>query len=277
MQGNKYWLYKTQPVYERLILAGLIITDTLHWRHSGIMHQIKQNLKKSFFLIFLFVALQYKVLYLKIMEKESQPLEDIKIIKKMMEESSRFLSLSGLSGVSAGILAIAGAIAAKLIIPDSIITGEGYSESFGASSEGITIIKLLFTDAALVLVLALASAFFFSWRKAKRDGKSIWTPVTKRMFLNLAIPLAAGGLFVIITMGHVPGHVSASATLIFYGLALINGGKFTFSEIYWLGVIEVLTGLICLLIPGYTLLLWAFGFGVLHIIYGLFMYIRYKG
>lgn len=194
-----------------------------------------------------------------------------------MEESSRFLSLSGLSGVSAGLFAIAGAITAKLIIPHSVITGEGYSESFTSSPEGMSIIRLLVLDAAIVLVLALASAFFFSWRKAKKDGKGIWTPVTKRMFVNLAIPLATGGLFVLITLGSVPGNVSAAATLIFYGLALINGGKFTLGEIYWLGVIEVITGLICLLIPGYTLLLWTLGFGVLHIVYGLFMYIKYKG
>lgn len=211
------------------------------------------------------------------MEEQNQHLEDIKIIKKIMEESSRFLSLSGLSGVSAGISAIAGAIAAKLIIPDSVITGEGYAESFQASPEGAGIIKLLVIDAVIVLILALSSAFFFSWRKAKNEGKSIWTPVTRRMFINLVIPLAAGGLFVILTLGTIPGNVSASATLIFYGLALVNGSKFTLGEIYWLGVFEMVIGLICLLLPCYTLLLWAFGFGVLHIIYGLFMYIRYKG
>ena len=211
------------------------------------------------------------------MEEQNQPLEDIRIIKKIMEESSRFLSLSGLSGVSAGLFAIAGAIAAKMIIPDSIITGEGYTESFEASAEGFRVIRFLFADAAIVLVMALASAFFFSWRKAKKDGKSIWSPVAKKMLINLAVPLATGGLFVIFTLGRVPGHVSASATLIFYGLALINGSKFTMGEIFWLGLLEVATGLVCLIIPGHTLLLWAFGFGLLHLIYGLFMYIRYRG
>ncbi len=211
------------------------------------------------------------------MKEQNQPLEDIRIIKKIMEESSRFLSLSGLSGVSAGLFAIAGAVAAKMIIPDSIITGEGYSESFRASSEGLRVIRFLFADASIVLVLALASAFFFSWRKAKNEGKSIWTPVTKKMLVNLAVPLATGGLFVIFTLGRVPGHVSASATLIFYGLALINGSKFTLGEIFWLGLLEVATGLVCLLMPHHGLLLWAFGFGVLHVIYGLFMYIRYRG
>jgi len=210
------------------------------------------------------------------MEQQNQPLEDIRIIKKIMEESSRFLSLSGLSGVAAGIFALAGAVAAHMIIPQDIINGEGYSESFRASAEGTHIVRMLFADAALVLILALISAFFFSWRKARKEGKSIWTPVTGRMLLNLALPLAAGGLFVIFTLGSVPGNVSASATLIFYGLALINSSKYTLGEIYWLGILEVITGLATLLLPGHALILWAFGFGILHIVYGLFMYIRYR-
>jgi len=211
------------------------------------------------------------------MEQPGQYLEDIKVIKKIMEESSRFLSLSGLSGISAGLFAIAGAIAAKIIIPESIVNGQGYAESIVTSAEGARIIRLLVLDAAIVLVLALISAVFFSYRKARKLGHNIWTPVTRRMLLNLIIPLLTGGLFVIITMGRIPGWATASATLIFYGLALVNAGKFTFGEIYWLGVIEIVTGMLSLMLPGYTLLFWAFGFGILHIIYGLYMYIKYKG
>jgi hypothetical protein len=211
------------------------------------------------------------------MEQQNQPLEEIKIIKKIMEESSRFLSLSGLSGVSAGVFAIAGAVVAKMIIPHNLLNGEGYSEYFRASAEGEGIIRLLVVDATIVLVLSLISAFFFSWRKTRKDGKSIWTPVTRRMFLNLALPLSTGGLFVILTLGSVPGHISAAATLIFYGLVLINGSKYTLGEIYWLGVLEVAAGLITLILPGHALLMWTLGFGVLHIVYGLFMYFRYKG
>ena len=211
------------------------------------------------------------------MNQSNQHLEDLKVIKKIMEESSRFLSLSGLSGVFAGIFAIAGAIVARVIIPDSMITGQGYTESFMSDPDGLRVIKLLLADAAVVLFLALASAVFFSYRKAAKGGHGIWTPVSRRMLLNLLIPLAAGGLFIVITLGRIPGSVTASATLIFYGLALINAGKFTFSEIYWLGLTEVITGLICLLFPGYTLIFWTLGFGVLHIAYGFYMNFKYKG
>ncbi len=74
-----------------------------------------------------------------------------------------------------------------------------------------------------------------------------------------------------------PANVTVASTLIFYGLAVISAGKFTFGEIHWLGVLEVVTGLICLLLPQWSVFLWAIGFGIIHIGYGLFMHLRYKG
>lgn len=210
------------------------------------------------------------------MSQSSQHLEDIKVIKRIMEESSRFLSLSGLSGVFAGVFAIAGAAAAKMIIPESVLAGDISPESFLSDPEVRRVIVLLVADAGIVLLLALAAAVFLSYRKAKKAGHAIWTTVTRRLLMNLFIPLATGGLFIIFTLGKVPGSVTVAATLIFYGLALINTAKFTLGEIYWLGVLEVVTGLACLLMPGYTLILWALGFGLLHIVYGLFMHIRYR-
>jgi uncharacterized membrane protein HdeD (DUF308 family) len=64
--------------------------------------------------------------------------------------------------------------------------------------------------------------------------------------------------------------------LIFYGLALVSAGKFTFGEIHYLGMLEVLTGLLALVFPSIALFLWAFGFGVLHILYGLIMHKKYR-
>jgi len=210
------------------------------------------------------------------MEKTSQHLEDLKTIKSIMEQSSRFLSLSGLSGISAGLFAIAGAIAARLIIKGSVTNAWGYSKAISQTeSEGNTIALLLLT-AGLVLVLAVSSALFFSYRKARKSGQKIWTPASKRGIINLSIPLAAGGLFILLTLGQLPGSIIAAATLIFYGLALVNAGKFTFGEIYWLGIMEIVTGLLCLAIPGYAFVFWVSGFGILHMGYGTFMYFRYR-
>jgi hypothetical protein len=211
------------------------------------------------------------------MENINQPLEDIKTIKKIMEQSSRFLSLSGLSGVSAGIFAIAGAVVAKLIIQGPVINAWGYSNAVHNAGDSRKTILFLLLNATTVLILALSSALFFSYRKARKSGQKIWTPITKRLLLSLAIPLITGGLFVLLTLGHIPGSVLAASTLIFYGLALVNAAKFTFGEIFWLGLFEIATGLICLALPGYVFVFWTFGFGILHIVYGTVMYFKYKG
>lgn len=210
------------------------------------------------------------------MENTNHHLEDLKTIKSIMEQSSRFLSLSGLSGISAGLFAIAGSIAAKMIIKGPVINAWGYSKAIAQTeSQGNTIALLLLT-AGVVLVLAVSSVLFFSYRKARRSGHKIWTPVSKRLLINLAIPLAAGGLFILLTLGQLNGSIIAAATLIFYGLALVNAGKFTFGEIYWLGIMEIVTGLLCLAIPGYAFVFWVFGFGILHMGYGTFMYFKYR-
>jgi hypothetical protein len=211
------------------------------------------------------------------MNQSDQHLEDIKVIKKIMEESSRFLSLSGISGIIAGLLAIAGAVVAKLIITGTSPAEEWYSVPLAADPAGSRSVFLLFADMAVVLVLSLAASVFFSSRKARESGHNAWTPVTRRMLTSLLIPLFTGGLFIIITLSRVPANVTVASTLIFYGLAVISAGKFTFGEIHWLGVLEVATGLVCLLLPEWSIFIWAVGFGVIHIFYGLFMHLRYKG
>jgi hypothetical protein len=68
---------------------------------------------------------------------------------------------------------------------------------------------------------------------------------------------------------------AAPAMLIFYGLALINASPNLFDEIRYLGYSEILIGLLAAAFIGYGLYFWAFGFGVLHIAYGLVMYKKY--
>jgi hypothetical protein len=211
------------------------------------------------------------------MNQNNSHLDDIRVIRKLMEESTRFLSISGLSGVFMGLIAVAGAIAAKLIIPVTMLNGKGYTESLQAHPDGIRIIRLLIADAVIVLVLALTVAILFSVSKTLKQGKKLWTSASKKLLLNLVVPLAAGGVFIFLTIGSIPGYVSASLMLVFYGVALINASKFTFGEIYWLGIAEIITGLICLAFPGHSLWFWMFGFGILHIFYGLLMHFRYRG
>ena len=211
------------------------------------------------------------------MNQSEQPLEDIRVIRKLMEESSRFLSLSGLSGIVAGVAGIAGAIIAHLIVTGNSPYTDWYLRPLAGGESGTAPAAKLFAAMAVVLVVAFSGAVILSSRKAKRSGIKAWTPVTRRMLISLLIPLAAGGLFVLFTVRTVPANVTAASTLIFYGVAMMSAGKFTFGEIHWLGVLEVVTGLACLLLPQWTIIIWAAGFGVIHICYGLFMHLRYRG
>jgi len=194
-----------------------------------------------------------------------------------MEASSRFLSLSGLSGIVAGFLGLAGAVAAQILITKIPAPADWYMRPFAEGPDGYREFLPLLAVMAAVLVMAFSGAVLFSSRKARKSGHRAWTPVTRRMLASLLIPLGAGGFFILLTAATVPAAVTVASTLIFYGLAVVSAGKFTFGEIHWLGVIMVMAGLICLALPQYCIIIWAFGFGLLHIGYGLFMHLRYRG
>jgi len=210
------------------------------------------------------------------MKSDTKSIEDIKAIRKIMEESSRFLSLSGLSGIFAGVTAIAGALFAYFFILDNGTIH--YDEYFRdlSSEETFSLRLQLITDAALVLVLSVLFSLWFSIKKAKRDGKKFWTPISRRLLINLLIPLTTGGVFIFALLLQNNIQLIVPCFLIFYGLALVNAGKFTFGEIFYLGILEIITGLVSAFVPGWGMIFWIFGFGILHIIYGLAMYRKYE-
>lgn len=210
------------------------------------------------------------------MDNKSNYSDDLKVIKKMMEESSRFLSLSGLSGIFAGFVALAGGVAAHFII---LKTKKSILDEFLISlsiQESDKMRGLLITDALIVLLLALAGSFYFSYRKSEKKGLRAWTPTSRRMLISLFVPLIAGGFFIIMLYIANQWLLIVPAMLIFYGLALVNAGKFTFNEVFYLGVTEIITGMLAGLFQGSPLFFWIFGFGLLHIGYGLFMYRKYE-
>ena len=208
------------------------------------------------------------------MSNSEEQLNALKDIRKMMDRSSRFISLSGLSGVFAGFIALIGAYFANDEI-DKFINGRGYS--FGVEGEmnlEYNLIKL----ALIILFVALAGGILFTYRKSQRNNLPIWDKTSKSLIINLFTPLVAGGLFIIALLLNHPNTYSiiAPTCLIFYGLALINASKYTYSDIRYLGYLEVFLGLVCMFYVGYGLIFWAVGFGVLHIIYGLVMYFKYE-
>jgi hypothetical protein len=206
----------------------------------------------------------------------SNPNEDLQTIREIMERSSKFLSLSGLSGIFAGMCALAGAAFAWFFIMDS---GHGeYVEQIlgrGGSLTSATMFYLAL-DAVLVLGFAFGGTVYFSQRKAAKAGQPLWNHSTRRVLVHLMIPLVSGGLFTLILALQNNMELVASVMLIFYGLSLVNAGKFTFGEIHYLGLIEIGLGILAGLFVDYGFLLWVIGFGVMHIVYGTFMYYRYE-
>jgi len=208
--------------------------------------------------------------------KSTNPSEDLQAIREIMERSSKFLSLSGLSGIFAGVCALFGAIIAWFFILDPVLgTYDGSIPGMDGPAFSWTGFFIV-VDALLVLGLALAGAVFFSYRKAREAGQKLWTNTTRRLLLHLMIPLITGGIFSVILIFQDRTELVPSVMLIFYGLSLVNAGKFTFSEIHYLGLIEIVLGIIAAVFTDYALFLWTTGFGLMHIVYGSVMYYRYE-
>ena len=196
----------------------------------------------------------------------NKQIEDIKAIREMMEKSTKFLSLSGLSGITAGVAATLGAAFAYFyLLRDPGMTDYTRKEE----------LMILFADAMAVLIVSVGFGFYFSWKKAKKNKQSLFNRVTLRAVYDLSIPLITGGIFCLIFLLRGDVYTVISATLVFYGLALINTSKHVFEEFHYLGIIEIILGIIAILFSRYGIVFWTIGFGLCHIVYGIFLYRKY--
>ena len=206
----------------------------------------------------------------------SNPNEDLQAIREIMERSSKFLSLSGLSGIFAGVCALIGVAFAWFFLLDS---GQIRYVEFMQNSDSLSLSGLRFSlaiDAILVLGFALFGAFFFSRRNARKAGQQFWTISMRQLLFHLLIPLVSGGFFILILVIQKNLMLVVPVMLIFYGLSLVNAGKFTLSEIHYLGLTEIVLGILAGIFINYGLLFWTLGFGLMHIVYGTVMYYRHE-
>jgi hypothetical protein len=203
------------------------------------------------------------------MDMQTQPIEALQDIRKMMQRSSRFISLSGLSGIAAGVCALVGAYFAYDWIEEYYV-GYGNAGYTGFAFQKLVWSLLLL--ACAVLGAALVSAFYFTWRRANKQNLPVWDRTARILTINVLIPLLTGALVILAMLRYDDWRYVAPLSLIFYGLSLVNGSKYTLSDIRYLGISEVILGLINMLYIGYGLYFWAAGFGVLHILYGFAMW-----
>ncbi|WP_343663383.1 hypothetical protein [Chryseobacterium mucoviscidosis] len=198
--------------------------------------------------------------------------EDLSHIRSMMERSSRFISLSGLSGVVAGLAAIIGAVYVYFVFQrERIDYFDGERNIFGPS-----LVKELVIIGIVILGVALLSGYIFTANKSKKKGLKIWDATTKRLLVTFAVPLVTGGFFCLALLYHHLFVFIAPATLLFYGLALVSAERYTLTDIKYLGYCQIVLGLISLFFLGWGLVFWTIGFGALHIVYGLIMHKKYK-
>lgn len=198
--------------------------------------------------------------------KKDQYLNDIKEIKDIMNRSTQFISLSGLSGILAGLYAIIGALFVKYLLRKN--TGEYIA------LEGETF-KLILLTAFLTLTISLVTAYLLTVKKAKKNNEMMWNNSSKRLLFHFAIPLISGGVFALLLLKQGYYDLIAPVTLLFYGLACFAASKYTFRDVQYLGITEIILGLFAVFFSGYGLWFWVLGFGVAHILYGSIMFFKY--
>lgn len=207
------------------------------------------------------------------MMEQQDYFRDIADIRSMMERTTKFLSLSGWAGVMAGIYALAGAYIAYSVLefnPDAV--NYAYVSQEGLSGGFVKLIVLGF----LILVLAIATAIYFSKQKADQRNEKIWNATSRRLISNMAVPLFTGGLLILIFISKGLLGLIAPMTLLFYGISIYLAGRFTYAEVKAMGLIQIILGLLAACFIEYSILLWALGFGVLHIIYGGYLHFKYE-
>ena len=211
------------------------------------------------------------------MNTPKEQLDAIKDMRNLMERSSRFLSLSGLSGVAIGIIALLGATVLYLQFDLSPLHS-GFENKLASIQATLDDKNFLFliADALIVLLVSVIAGILMSINQSKKLQLPSWDLTAKRLLINLFIPLAAGGVLCLIMMTKGEFGYLIPVTLIFYGLSLVNASKYSFDEIRTLGILQILLGLIAAWQPNYALLLWASGFGILHIGYGLLIHTKHQ-
>jgi hypothetical protein len=208
------------------------------------------------------------------MSQEDKHLETLADIRNLMRESSQFLSLSGLSGIFAGVFALIGAFLGK----------QYYDEYFAVLRSGNYTIQTLqlYVGKMMLICIAVAGASFstalyFTYSKAKKNNRSLFDHTSIKLLKSMLVPLVVGGIFCLAMLYKMDMSALfiAPAMLLFYGIALVNSSKYTLHNIEVLGYAEIALGLIGCFKLGIALPLWTLGFGVFHIIYGVVMWYKY--
>lgn len=199
-----------------------------------------------------------------------EALNTLNDIRKMMEKSSRFLSLNGTSAIVIGLYACIAACIAYYTLGSN-------DRLFMLEVNTPLRLRLLLIFAIILILLSIVTVVGMCRRTARQNNRQLQLDRTARRLLwNFFLPLVVGGILCLSLIWQQHYGLTSSIMLIFYGISLINASNYTYSNTRYLGYAELILGLTDSFIDGYALLFWVVGFGVFHIIYGL-LFSRLKG
>lgn len=204
------------------------------------------------------------------MEKHEEQLAAIQEMRDMMDQATRFKSISGLSGILAGIFTFICTYTIYLVTGISPFESEALDRMWLMSSQALI---LCFIS---LLIICIGIGFYLAMRNANQSGKSAWDNAAKRLAFSLAIPVFAGGIFSILLTRFGLIAIAAPATLLFYGMGLVSASKYTLDAVRTVGLLFVFLGLLATYFLTYGFLIWTLGFGLLHVIYGFIIYVKYE-
>lgn len=206
--------------------------------------------------------------------KEKDLQSEISHIKALMDRSTKFIPLSGLSGIMAGIYACIGSVWAGILLRQNDISITAFGK--GNTQVSDTLIMQIYFIGLGVLFLSVSTAIWLTIRKLSRRGENFTNSGRKELIERMAVPLFTGGLLLNIFLLQGEFYYLASTSLVFYGLALVAGSYYIISLVKYLGISEIILGLVAALFPAYGLVCWIAGFGLLHILYGSILYYKYE-
>jgi len=205
------------------------------------------------------------------MEKHEEQLAAIQEMRKMMDQATRFKSISGISGMLAGILAIVCVAIVSYLSNTNPVQAGALETILDSANDGMVLIAF-----GILFMLAVGIGIMLALRNARARGMSAWENAAKRLMFHLAIPVVVGGVFSILLYRIGYPLLVAPVTLLFYGMGLLQGSKFTLDAVRTVGLIQLALGLLATAFLTYGLLIWTLGFGLVHILFGFIIYVKYE-
>ena len=183
-------------------------------------------------------------------------MEDLRFIRRTMENGYAFTAVPGWGGVAMGLTALA---AAALAAQQQTVNGW---------------LAVWAIDAVVAAAIGLAAI----WRKAARIGLPVLSGAGRKVLLGF-LPAALAGIALTVALWHsgATGLIPGS-WLLLYGAAVVAAGTFSVRIVPVMGLCFMVLGAAALFVPAavHNILL-ATGFGGLHIVFGAAIARRHGG